>query len=366
MEDKIIDYTADKGNVEVVDFDDASSTVKVSVITSLVQIGQGLMPGGKKGQVYTKKSDADFDADWEDNLAIGVEGIKGSAESGYSQGFYEITPGKIGLGKVDNTSDKDKPISDAQVAVNAQVESAISDINTKSERIASSLNSHTSNTSNPHDVTKEQIGLGSVDNTSDEDKPISKAQAVVNSTIEEEVRSVISTVTSHISDKQNPHEVTKAQIGLSNVNNTADIDKPISTAQAAAIQALQTNVNTQVNDIKAVIPSQASADNKLIDTAALNSRIKGAFKDLASFSIPTSAWAASSEIIAPFVYVASVSVTLSDTITESSPVMISFDDVVASAGVVAQSVQGTSTLNIVFYSNMLPSVVITGKVGGIA
>lgn len=311
MEDKVINYTADHGNVEVISFDDASSTVKVSVITSLVQIGQGLIPGGKKGQVYTKKSDADFDADWEDNLAIGVEGIKGSAESGYSQGFYEITPGKIGLGKVDNTSDKDKPISDAQAAVNAQVESAISDINTESESIASSLNSHTSNTSNPH-------------------------------------------------------EVTKAQIGLSNVNNTADIDKPISTAQAAAIQALQTNVNTQVNDIKAVIPSQASADNKLIDTAALNSRIKGAFKDLASFSIPTSAWAASSEIIAPFVYVASVSVTLSDTITESSPVMISFDDVVASAGVVAQSAQGTSTLNIVFYSNMLPSVVITGKVGGIA
>lgn len=311
MEDKVINYTADHGNVEVISFDDASSTVKVSVITSLVQIGQGLIPGGKKGQVYTKKSDADFDADWEDNLAIGVEGIKGSAESEYSQGFYEITPKKIGLGKVDNTSDKDKPISDAQAAVNAQVESAISDINTESESIASSLNSHTSNTSNPH-------------------------------------------------------EVTKAQIGLSNVNNTADIDKPISTAQAAAIQALQTNVNTQVNDIKAVIPSQASADNKLIDTAALNSRIKGAFKDLASFSIPTSAWAASSEIIAPFVYVASVSVTLSDTITESSPVMISFDDVVASAGVVAQSVQGTSTLNIVFYSNMLPSVVITGKVGGIA
>ena len=32
---------------------------------------------------------------------------------------------------------------------------------------------HTSNTSNPHSVTKAQVGLGSVDNTSDADKPVS-------------------------------------------------------------------------------------------------------------------------------------------------------------------------------------------------
>lgn len=38
-----------------------------------------------------------------------------------------------------------------------------------------SLSSHTSNTSNPHNVTKSQIGLGNVDNTSDLDKPISTA-----------------------------------------------------------------------------------------------------------------------------------------------------------------------------------------------
>lgn len=35
----------------------------------------------------------------------------------------------------------------------------------------------------------------------------------------------------HIEDKNNPHNVTKEQIGLSNVDNTSDKDKPISTAQ---------------------------------------------------------------------------------------------------------------------------------------
>lgn len=40
---------------------------------------------------------------------------------------------------------------------------------------------------------------------------------------------------SHVGNTSNPHAVTKAQVGLGNVNNTADIDKPISTAVANAL-----------------------------------------------------------------------------------------------------------------------------------
>lgn len=41
----------------------------------------------------------------------------------------------------------------------------------------------------------------------------------------------------HTSNYNNPHNVTKAQIGLGNVDNTSDMDKPVSTAQQAAINA---------------------------------------------------------------------------------------------------------------------------------
>ena len=41
---------------------------------------------------------------------------------------------------------------------------------------AADLTSHTNNTSNPHSVTAAQVGLGNVDNTSDADKPVSTAQ----------------------------------------------------------------------------------------------------------------------------------------------------------------------------------------------
>lgn len=42
-------------------------------------------------------------------------------------------------------------------------------------------------------------------------------------------------LTTHINDKNNPHEVTKAQVGLGNCDNTSDLDKPISTATQAAL-----------------------------------------------------------------------------------------------------------------------------------
>jgi hypothetical protein len=51
------------------------------------------------------------------------------------------------------------------------VDSAIS-----GKAAAADLSNHTGNTSNPHSVTKTQVGLGNCDNTSDASKPVSTAQ----------------------------------------------------------------------------------------------------------------------------------------------------------------------------------------------
>tara|TARA_B110000046_G_scaffold181961_1_gene215056 strand:- start:573 stop:1583 length:1011 start_codon:yes stop_codon:yes gene_type:complete len=42
-------------------------------------------------------------------------------------------------------------------------------------------------------------------------------------------------INSHINDFNNPHSVTKSQVGLSEVDNTSDANKPVSTAQQAAL-----------------------------------------------------------------------------------------------------------------------------------
>lgn len=92
------------------------------------------------------------------------------------------------------------------------------------------VTAHKSDKNNPHAVTKSQVGLGNVDNTSDNDKPISSAtQQALNSKADD------SHLTEHKQDTSNPHSVTKNQVGLSNADNTSDLNKPISNAAQAAL-----------------------------------------------------------------------------------------------------------------------------------
>ena len=51
------------------------------------------------------------------------------------------------------------------------------------------------------------------------------------------------TLTNHIADTNNPHEVTATQLGLENVDNTSDLSKPISTATQTALDLKATDTN---------------------------------------------------------------------------------------------------------------------------
>jgi len=55
---------------------------------------------------------------------------------------------------------------------------------------------------------------------------------------------------SHTGNKSNPHGVTKAQIGLGNASNTSDANKPVSTATQAALNALDLNLSFRSDLIK--------------------------------------------------------------------------------------------------------------------
>ena len=63
--------------------------------------------------------------------------------------------------------------------------------------------------------------------------------AAINSNATQELIAKISTneqnISAHTANRSNPHEVTKAQIGLGNVDNTSDINKPVSTAVQNAL-----------------------------------------------------------------------------------------------------------------------------------
>lgn len=55
-------------------------------------------------------------------------------------------------------------------------------------------------------------------------------------------------LSNHVNDTNNPHNTTKAQVGLSEVDNTSDADKPISTATQSALDANALNIGLLDNE----------------------------------------------------------------------------------------------------------------------
>ena len=84
---------------------------------------------------------------------------------------------------------------------------------------------------------------------------VAKEQLASKNYVDLSSKGVKDSLDEHIADKANPHQVTKAQVGLGNVDNTADIDKSVSNATKSAIitatndMATKTYVNSKDGDL---------------------------------------------------------------------------------------------------------------------
>ena len=74
---------------------------------------------------------------------------------------------------------------------------------------------------------------------------ITKEQLANKNYVDLSSKSVKDSLDTHVSAKDNPHNVTKVQVGLGNVDNTADIDKPVSNAVNSAIITATTDMATK-------------------------------------------------------------------------------------------------------------------------
>ena len=79
----------------------------------------------------------------------------------------------------------------------------------------------------------------------------------------------------HINNKFNPHEVTKEQVGLGNVDNTADMDKPVSRPQKEYIDALENRVKGWFKQLNVWINNHVAEVNKKFQDvwAAINKKL---------------------------------------------------------------------------------------------
>lgn len=190
-------------------------------------------------------------------LAKSINELRGTSVSneitinGHSlkDGDITLTKSDIGLNNVDNTSDANKPISNLQRdALDLKVDkktgySLVSDIDiTKLDELPNNaqltsmlgqvgdrISNHENNTNNPHQVTAAQLGLGDFVGYTPNSLPVSSPQG------EELAKKVDKTTTVNGHSLSGNITLTKNDINLNNVNNTADIDKPVSIPQQEAL-----------------------------------------------------------------------------------------------------------------------------------
>lgn len=137
------------------------------------------------------------------------------------------------------------------------------------------LDEHKTDTSNPHGVTKAQVGLGNVPNVSTNDQtptytvPASNAGLVSGEklgTAFGKIARAVASLIAHIANKSNPHGVTKTQVGLGNVDNTSDENKPISSATQTALNGKSDKTHKHKTADISDMPTALPADGGNADT----------------------------------------------------------------------------------------------------
>lgn len=118
---------------------------------------------------------------------------------------------------------EDKRESDTAIAIEKANEAA-KNANDKANDLQTKLDNH-------HFVLTDELE-NTISSDSTTTAPTANAVKIVNDKLD-----------SHTNNRDNPHNITKEQIGLGNNDNTADMDKPVSTAQQKAIDDAYVNSN---------------------------------------------------------------------------------------------------------------------------
>lgn len=177
---------------EVVDRNSAIAAAKTELTTAI-----------NKEVSDRKAADTQVRTDLEAAVELVAEELRGADTTLQNNITKEVNDRKGEVTRIEGLiSDEAATRAQADTTVNAKVDS------------------HIGNKSNPHGVTKAQVGLGNVNNTSDADKPVSTAQATAIADAKAAGTNAQTNLTTHMQNKSNPHGVTRDQLGL---GTTAEI-----------------------------------------------------------------------------------------------------------------------------------------------
>lgn len=117
-------------------------------------------------------------------------------------------------GLANEITNRTNAINALRTELKTYVDDLIADTGSDVTALETKVNNHIANKSNPHTVTKTQVGLGNVNNTSDANKPVSTAQATAIADAKAAGTAAQTSINSHAGRKDNPHTVTRAQLSL--------------------------------------------------------------------------------------------------------------------------------------------------------
>ena len=117
-------------------------------------------------------------------------------------------------GLANEITNRTDAINALRTELKTYVDDLIADTGSDVTALETKVNNHIANKSNPHTVTKAQVGLDNVNNTSDANKPVSTAQAAAIADAKAAGTAAQTSINNHAGRKDNPHTVTRAQLGL--------------------------------------------------------------------------------------------------------------------------------------------------------
>jgi hypothetical protein len=145
-------------------------------------------------------------------------------------GAVTLVKGDVGLGNVDNTADADKPVSTAtQTALNAKQDTLVSGTNIKTVNSNSLLGSGNIEISS-------SVAWGGITGTLSTQTDLQSALDAKEPTIS------AGTTGQYYRGDKSFQTLDKTAVGLGNVDNTSDANKPISTATQTALDGKQATI----------------------------------------------------------------------------------------------------------------------------
>lgn len=164
-------------------------------------------------------------------------------------------------GLANEITNRTNAINALRTELKTYVDDLIADTGSDVTALETKVNNHIAHKSNPHTVTKTQVGLGNVNNTSDADKPVSTAQATAIADAKAAGTTAQTSINSHAGRKDNPHTVIRAQLGLATTDQVvfAKTTAPSGFWKESSDERLKSNIKPLTHTLEQIcsIPTES-------------------------------------------------------------------------------------------------------------